>query len=177
MIQPDSKNRPSVSDLLNSVGIIKEKKKNSKLTKQIKKTRFDGLSNNQKQLIQNDVYRQYFKEFLRTELAVESILFFEDIQLFNNLRTYQERIMKANEIIQAYLTDGSELEVNVSGRLRKLLEIQMEEAEETGEIGVEVWDDIAINIIENVLLNSYQRFESSNISKELLKKIKSKPKK
>eukprot|EP01080_Neovahlkampfia_damariscottae_P003325 gene3325-5764_t len=177
MIQPDPKNRPTVSELLNSVHGIKEKKKNSKLQKPIKKTRFDGLTKNQKQLIQNDTYRQYFKEYLRTEMSVESILFFEDVQLFNEFRTCQERIIKANEIIQAYLTDESELEVNVSGKLRRTLEIQVEDAEESGELGTDIWDDIAIHIIETTLLNSYQRFENSPMAKSLMKKIKSKSKK
>jgi protein tyrosine/serine phosphatase len=105
---------------------------------------------------------------------VESLLFFEDILLFNSLRTSQEKILKAREIIDAYLKETSELEVNVNSKFRKALELQIDEYEDSGEINSDLFSDIANEIVESILLNSYSRFESSKIAQELLKKIKKK---
>jgi hypothetical protein len=63
MIHPDPKSRPNLSDLFNNLDLLKSKKK-SKVTR-TKSIKLDSISSNQRLMIKNDGYRQYFKEFLR----------------------------------------------------------------------------------------------------------------
>ena len=58
----------------------------------------------------------------RTEYAIEPLLFFEDVQVFQKLETDQEKLIKAKEICQSYLYSSSILEVNCSGKLKKEIE-------------------------------------------------------
>eukprot|EP01080_Neovahlkampfia_damariscottae_P003289 gene3289-5730_t len=144
MIDQEAKDRPVIED------IIRELKEIQRLLRKQKKrgltNKFGSLDSNQKILITNTSFRPYVKEFLRFESSVESILFFEDVEVFQNLSTDQERLIKANEIYSNYLVKSSKLEINISGKQKKSLDDELLEARESGNIDLDIFDDIARHV-------------------------------
>jgi hypothetical protein len=165
MIDPNPMKRPTLQDMISELHrMYKCLRKN--LSRKLSDM-FGGMDEEQKSLIQNPKYRQYFKEHLRSEFAVEPLLFFEDVQVFKKLETDQERLIKAKEICQSYLYTSSVLEVNVGGQLKKELGQELREAEENGGIYVEIFDEIAQHVSDTILIDNISRFERSLIGLEL----------
>jgi len=105
----------------------------------------------------------------RTEYAIEPLLFFEDVQVFQKLETDQEKLIKAKEICQSYLYSSSILEVNCSGKLKKEIGQELREAEESGGIYLEIFDEISKHVSDTVIVDTLMRFEKSTIGIELKK--------
>eukprot|EP01080_Neovahlkampfia_damariscottae_P003305 gene3305-5746_t len=138
MIHPDHKKRPSALEAHKTLKAI-QKGKNYKMIK-TKSMVYENFE--EEHLLTKNIYRRFFKEFVRTEFSTETVLFFEDVELFQNFSTDQERLLKTKEIFQSYLSSSSPLEINVSGRLKKKLEEEIQEANETGDITFDIFDEI-----------------------------------
>jgi serine/threonine protein kinase len=174
MIDENPNKRPKIEDLLKLLsGIYRELKKG---TIRASSNKFGSLNDVQKILVAHDNYRQYFKEYLRTEFSSETLLFFEDVKSFQNLSTDQERIIKANEICQSYLKVTSELEINVSGILKRNVTQEIKNAEETGKLDIDVFDDMAKHVCDTILLDSTFRFEQSAIREEMVSQFENEKK-
>eukprot|EP01080_Neovahlkampfia_damariscottae_P011365 gene11365-4533_t len=167
MIDSNPDSRPDVDELLEKLSTIKillrtiSKKKSSK---------FEGLDDQLKNLIKNDNQRPYLKEFLRTEFAVETILFLEDCKRFRQVHTDQERFDKAEEMCQSYIHDNSPLEINLSAGTKLCFFNDFEDAKHTGMINSFLFDDMEEHVIDTIMVDSLPRFEKSAIGKELFEK-------
>eukprot|EP01080_Neovahlkampfia_damariscottae_P009113 gene9113-1203_t len=167
MIDPNPMKRPKLKDIISELNRIYKCLRKS-LSRKLS-DKFGELTESQKALIQKPEYRKYFKEYLRTEYAVEPLLFFEDVQVFQKLETDQERLIKAKEICQSYLYTTSILEVNCSGKLKKEIGQELREAEQSGGIYLEIFDEISKHVSDTVILDTLMRFERSLIGIELSK--------
>jgi hypothetical protein len=175
MIDENPKDRPSLKDMRDE---LKQIQKNLRRNRRKKITnRYGNLNENQKMLIRNDIYRPFVKEFLRYEFCVETLLFFEDVQIFQKLQSDQERLLKATEIFHSYLTESSPLEINVSGKLKKELDDVLLECRQSGDIELEIFDNCANHVSDTVLIDSFVRFASHGTKKELEKFMEAVPKK
>eukprot|EP01080_Neovahlkampfia_damariscottae_P001462 gene1462-12081_t len=101
----------------------------------------EGWNKKQKEIMGNDIYRQYLKEFLRTEFSVEGILFYEDVMKFKELKS-SEKFKKAQQIISCYLSAKSKLQVNVNSKKIKHVSNELKnQIENQQEIKDSLFDD------------------------------------
>jgi hypothetical protein len=175
MIDENPKDRPSLKDMRDELKQIQKNLRRKRLKNST--DRYGKLNDNQKMLIQNDTYRPFVKEYLRCEFSVETLLFFEDVQIFQKLQSDQERLHKATEICQSFLTGSSPLEINVSGKLKKELDDELLECRQSGDIELEIFDNCAKHVSDTVLIDSFVRFANHGIKKELEKFMETIPKK
>jgi hypothetical protein len=75
---------------------------------------FDALINDKKG-------KEIFKRYSRSEWSLENILFFEDVERYKECPTFKLAKRRAAEILKNYILQGSPLEVNISGEIRKTL--------------------------------------------------------
>jgi len=123
----------------------------------------EGWSFEQKAIMSDVLYRQFLKDFLRIEFCVETLLFFEDISKFKELKG-TERIEKANEIILSYLSRKSTLQVNVNAKQIKNISSNIKiQLESNGSIDDSIFDDSLGHVINTMMCDNYPRFEKSNI--------------
>eukprot|EP01080_Neovahlkampfia_damariscottae_P000795 gene795-9045_t len=137
--------RPISSQIITNLVMIKKKtiSRPSFISKENSLKRItDGMTFEQKLVVTDDSFRQYFKDFLRIEFCVESILFFEDVNKFKNLKG-SERIEKAHEIILSYLsTRKSDLQVNINAKLIKNVSSNLKlQLETTDGLDEDLFDD------------------------------------
>ena len=78
-----------------------------------------------------------------------------------------ERFLIADQICQIYLFETSPLEINVSSTLKKNLSKQLSNSKLNGEIDEFIFDEITKNVTETILVDSFPRFERSEINFEL----------
>eukprot|EP01080_Neovahlkampfia_damariscottae_P003468 gene3468-6117_t len=171
MIDSNPKSRPDIESILYQIQKLKRFK--SLGSKKVS-NRFINMSEIQKYIISNSEYRQYFKAFLRQELSIEALLFFEDVEIFSQLKTSQDRFLKAEEICLSYLEETSELEINVGGRLKRNLAKQIKNAKQSGEIRIDIFDEMAQSVSSMILVDTFSRFQESQIAMELRNYIKTK---
>jgi hypothetical protein len=160
MIDPSPEDRPSIDDVINVLNGISN---TFKRMESLKVDKFKSLNQIQRSILQDDDYRKYFKSHLRTEFSVESVLFFEDVQIFSKIESDQERFSKAEEICQSYLYETSPLEINVGGDLKINLSTILKESKLLGEIDETIFDEICKHVSDTILLDAFPRFERSEI--------------
>ena len=97
MVNTDPEERTTLKDSLEILTKMKTKLKSQESTRK-KINKYEKLETSEIHIVQDDFSRQYFKAYIRTEYAVEGLLFFEDVQVFQKLKSDQERILKAKEI-------------------------------------------------------------------------------
>jgi hypothetical protein len=171
MIDPSPEDRPSIDDVINVLNGISN---TFKRMESLKVDKFKSLNQIQRSILQDDDYRKYFKSHLRTEFSVESVLFFEDVQIFSKIESDQERFSKAEEICQSYLYETSPLEINVGGDLKINLSTILKESKLLGEIDETIFDEICKHVSDTILLDAFPRFERSEIYQELEKWVEDK---
>ena len=150
--------RPNIEDILEELKLLTSFKK---LKKDINK--FENLNEFQMEMIENDNFRQFLKEYLRTEYSTENILFFEDVKIFSKMSTDQERFLKAEEICQSYIYETSPLEINVSGKFKNFLFNELEDSKISGEIDVTLFDEMTKHVSDTIMLDTFPRFEKSKL--------------
>ena len=159
MITFDPRFRPKLGDIRHQFKVMGSAKE--------KLDKYSSLNDLQAIILKNDNYRQYFKEFLRTEYAVETLLFYEDQKIFSKLTSDQEKFWKVEEMCETYLYDTSPLEINIGGPSKVKFFKELEEAKICGEIEDTIFDEIVKHIIDTIMLDSFPRFERSEINQEL----------
>jgi hypothetical protein len=161
MIHPDPNIRPSVKEIIQKLEKFEENKEIEK------NSRFDVMDKSQVSTIQNDLERSFFKEFMRREISIESLLFFEDLELFTKLDTEQERFFKAEEIYYSYLNNSSELEINIPQKLLQKIDKDLSEEKLRGKVNVYIFDEIGKHISKTILNDTFRRYTSSDIYEEM----------
>eukprot|EP01080_Neovahlkampfia_damariscottae_P011828 gene11828-5159_t len=174
MIDPIELKRPTAAKILETLQNIKQESlvRPSFLSQQNSLQKImEGWSFEQKTIISDVFYRQFLKEFLREEFCVETILFFEDITKYKELKG-TEKIEKANEILLSYLTTRkSILQVNVNAKSIKQISSNIKsQLESNGSIVNSVFDDALAHVMNTMMCDNYQRFEKSEIY-EMMKMV------
>jgi len=167
MIDRNPKNRPLILDIINELTEIQKPLKTKFSLNWKLQNKFGTLSEYQKIIVQHDTFRQFLKSFLRSEFAVETILFYEDVLIFKNLKSDKERLIKADEITSSFLSATSALEINISGKYRQNITAELQESKKTGDIHAEIFESIAQHVTATVMLDSINRFEKDRICQEL----------
>ena len=170
MLDPVELNRPTAETFLESLQLIQKKSLNRYVfSKENSLTKItEGWSFEQKAIMSDVLYRQFLKDFLRIEFCVETLLFFEDISKFKELKG-TERIEKANEIIHSYLsTRKSTLQVNVNAKQIKNISSNIKiQLESNGSIDDSIFDDSLGHVINTMMCDNYPRFRNSNLFQKL----------
>jgi Regulator of G protein signaling domain len=74
-----------------------------------------------REILKDDLLLPVFRDFLEATLCVENLLFFQEVERFNQLLTDQERLAKFTEICARYLSHDSELELDFPDELRVMV--------------------------------------------------------
>jgi serine/threonine protein kinase len=173
MLNPIELQRPTASKILSTLQSIKQKAiarpsfmQNDTTLKRIT----EGWTFEQTSCMTDILYRQFVKEFLRLEFCVETLLFFEDITTFKELKG-TKRIEKSNEIILSYLsTRKSTLQVNVNSKQIKNISSTMKlQLETTGGLEDNLFDDALGHVINTMMCDNYPRFDKTKIYEKLQK--------
>jgi hypothetical protein len=72
-------------------------------------------------LIKDKKGNEIFKSYSTSEWSMENILYFEDVEKYKNCATFKLAKRRAAEILKNYVVQGSPLEINISGEIRKTL--------------------------------------------------------
>ena len=175
MIDSRPDHRKDVDVLLEDLGKMRSNLNKFSMIRRRKKTnKFEKLEKAQIKILESEDLRDYFKAYLRTEYAIEPLLFYEDVQIFQQLPLDQERFFKAQEICQTYLRSTSDLEINVSGKLKKLLSEELKRSKDTDVVGIEIFDEMVKHICDTLLIDTFPRFHLSKIYIELQEHLKEK---
>jgi serine/threonine protein kinase len=173
MLNPIELQRPTATKILSMLQNIKQKAiarpsfmQNDNTLKRIT----EGWTFEQTSCMTDILYRQFVKEFLRIEFCVETLLFFEDITTFKELKG-SKRIEKSNEIILSYLsTRKSTLQVNVNAKQIKNISSTMKlQLETTGGVEDNLFDDALGHVINTMMCDNYPRFDKTKIYEKLQK--------
>lgn len=76
-------------------------------------------------VIENDAQRAKFKEFAASEMCEEGLALIEQVLEYKKITRSDKRILKANQIINTYIEQGSQFEVNINDMLRQELKNQL----------------------------------------------------
>jgi hypothetical protein len=118
------------------------------------------------ELISNLTLRPYLMEFLRLEFSQESILFFEDSEIFKIFPTNLERIYFLKQISSTYLEMKSPLEINLPGPCKNEFLSNLKKMKEEKKIGDDLLSNIKDKLNVMIFMDSVNRFQLSNISIE-----------
>eukprot|EP01080_Neovahlkampfia_damariscottae_P005618 gene5618-9435_t len=102
--------------------------------------------------MENEKLWELFTEFSELEFALENVKCYEDIQKFKKLKSEAVRVVHIEKIEKVYLSSSSDLEVNVSNKVRKQFDIKKSE-----KIDESFFEDIEREIVEN-LSDTWSRF-------------------
>ncbi|XP_057354064.1 regulator of G-protein signaling 20-like isoform X4 [Manis pentadactyla] len=120
------------------------------------------------QLMFTPAGRNAFREFLRTEFSEENMLFWmacEELKKEANKNVIKE---KANKIYENYISILSPKEVSLDSRVREVINRNMVEPSQ------HIFDDAQLQIYTLMLRDSYPRFMSSALYKDLLQSLSEK---
>eukprot|EP01080_Neovahlkampfia_damariscottae_P010222 gene10222-2642_t len=176
MIDSRPEQRKDVDSLIEKIGQMRSNlnKFISRRSRKKKGSKFEKLEKAEIKIMEDDELRQYFKAYMRTEYAVEPILFYEDVRVFQHFLSDQDRYYKAVEICESYLRSTSDLEINVSGKLKKILAQELKLSKETGNVNTDIFDEMVKHICDTLLIDTFPRFHVSKIYEELQETIKEK---
>eukprot|EP01080_Neovahlkampfia_damariscottae_P011632 gene11632-4873_t len=171
MVHSNPKLRPDTEDILAHVKLCKKKQfvraSNRVENAWVKIT--EGWSPEQKSFMFDTLYRQVIKEFLRAEYCVETLLFFEDVLAFKELKR-DEKIEKAKEIFYSYLsTRKSPLQVNVNASTLKLISSMMKsQVEIQGIVSDDIFDSALAHVMNTMMSDKYPSFDKTKIYKRFM---------
>jgi hypothetical protein len=74
--------------------------------------------------------KEIFKKFSKREWSLENILFYEDVQKYENISNVKYAKRRSMEIYKNFIEVGSPLEVNLSGPVRKNLKLKINNFDE-----------------------------------------------
>ena len=119
-------------------------------------------------ILETPKFLKYFKLYATHEFSVENVIFWEEVQNYKKLKE-KERNENADKIIDAFMKDDSIYEINTTQKLIK----QMEE-EKKKECHEEIFDPIVKDVKNTNMMDTYQRFLSSALYKEMMEKKRKK---
>jgi hypothetical protein len=72
-------------------------------------------------LISEKKGKEMFKKYSMSEWSLENILYFEEVEKYKECETFKLSKRRAAEILKNYVIQGSPLEINISGEIRRTL--------------------------------------------------------
>jgi hypothetical protein len=131
--------------------------------------------------LNNPLIGKYFEKYLETEFNVEPWRFLTEIKKLENSKNNKECIQRISYILEHFVNEGSDKQVNISGRLRKELihnfspQVKNEE-EWILPFKPQSYFHKAFQIVSNELYHdSWKRFSRSPDYKEIITKYKNDP--
>ena len=177
MVDPNPNLRPKTSEIAAELKLCQKKHKVMRPSyrgdNDFMKKISEGWSSEQKSFMFDVLFRQVIKEFLRSKYCVESMLFFEDVLAFKEMKG-DEKIEKSNEIFYSYLTTRkSPLQVNVSGKLIKEVSMSIKtQVERNGAVEDDIFDKALAHVLNTMMSDKYPSFDKTKIYQRFLVKGK-----
>lgn len=108
------------------------------------------------EIINDDLYKKYFKSHLEKEHCVESVLFYEKVQRYQKLPD-EEIVEKGREIFKEFLVEGSEYEINTSLKIKNQARNDIENGKK------DAFKEILGEVVQNSLKPSLVRFLNDDL--------------
>jgi len=113
---------------------------------------------------------KYFKLFATSQFSVENIIFYEEIELYKQIKDEEERALRADKMIEMFFETDSIYEINTSRRLI----IGVIDERENGKSPLDLFDVLMSDVMNSNLSDMHQRFIFSEYYKEMKQKNKKK---
>lgn len=98
------------------------------------------------EILANPSLRYKFRQFLKERQAVESLMFYESIELYEKIDDVKWRKRAAEGLMAKFVMSDAEFEVNISGACReRLLRTTKWDKECFGEVKYELYDLLKMN--------------------------------
>eukprot|EP01080_Neovahlkampfia_damariscottae_P003310 gene3310-5751_t len=120
-------------------------------------------------VLENDKFRIYFKQFAESEYSKENVLFWEDAQEFKKIEDLAERMGEAHRIFKSYLTIDSEYEINVSSKLESSVKENLFLNLLNDECPNDLFDSIIFELEMTNLNDTFSRFKFTTLYHENVK--------
>jgi len=93
-------------------------------------------------MLTNSHYRDYLKLQLTKEFCTETMIFYEEVELFK-VASDEERIKKLKLMVDAFFTVGTPNEINISSAIKKIILSKFEKLEAP----INIFDDVIADIL------------------------------
>lgn len=117
------------------------------------------------ELVSDPIGLHVFSRFCQSEYSEENVSFWMDSGNYRRLTDSEERLKKAKHIYNRYIKAGAIREINVSDKIRPVLEAALKDP---SKCTAELLDDGSVLIYELMANDSYKRFLRSPIYLQLL---------
>eukprot|EP01080_Neovahlkampfia_damariscottae_P008551 gene8551-374_t len=111
--------------------------------------------------IKNKKNAEVFKKFLQKEMADENLIFIENVEIFKELKTDQERIESSFVIFQTFFNIESKYELNISKNISTILHNNLQKFQKEGSCPTDIFDFLVDEILVSCLDDKYQRFRKT----------------
>mmetsp|Transcript_6377 Transcript_6377/g.8371 ORF Transcript_6377/g.8371 Transcript_6377/m.8371 type:complete len:244 (+) Transcript_6377:177-908(+) len=116
--------------------------------------------------------RRKFKDYLLKKLAIESFLFYESLELYEKLTKDSWRQRSGTALVEKFVTEGSEYEINLSSTVRKnLAETKNFTRDTFAEAKLEVYNLMSVNFFPKFVKYVVSGAEEDCLSFDNQKKI------
>ena len=112
---------------------------------------------------------KYFKIYASREYSVENIILFEEIQIYKTL-VENKRKIRSKQMMEIFFQKDSIHEINTSNRFIKVLERRIKEED----FSIDLFDIVLIDVIQNNLMDTFSRFQISELHEEMKRKTQKK---
>jgi hypothetical protein len=163
MLMEDSVKRPSCDQLLQKLSSIKKSLIYQEKFLSVSKSNSRELS-----YLLNDDLRLYFKSFLRINQSstIHYLLLFEDVLIFKELTTIEEKLEKYMQIYLTYFNESKD-ETFTKTLKKYALSILSEYAVSPNHLDENIVMDLLKTIVEFLLPDCIQKFEKSQLFMEM----------
>mmetsp|Transcript_10285 Transcript_10285/g.12387 ORF Transcript_10285/g.12387 Transcript_10285/m.12387 type:complete len:228 (+) Transcript_10285:141-824(+) len=110
----------------------------------------DELPDNLAIVLDSKKLRRRFKDFLMDKFAIESYLFYDSLELYSKIKKQQWRTKQGTLLLNKFVAEGSQYEVNLSGKVRdELLNTSAFTASTFDEAKAEIFNLMKTNFFDN----------------------------
>lgn len=113
--------------------------------------------------------RKYFKKFCQTEMNVENVSFWEQVQYkYKKLKNKQQRLILAETLFSTYIEPKSLFALNINLKFINEIKSRIEKSKIDSEDKlIDLFNGLQ-NEIENVMIDAFSRFKFSDEYKEMI---------
>eukprot|EP01080_Neovahlkampfia_damariscottae_P012362 gene12362-6030_t len=109
--------------------------------------------------LKDDDLKEHFRKFCDSEWATENYLIYYDILAFENTKSFEERLLFAQQIFNTYLNGfNAPLEINISQNITSEIKQRIDRRDIDSEMFESVFDEVVKN-----LLDTFSRFRIKRV--------------
>lgn len=106
-------------------------------------------------VLSNDLYRKYFKVHITKEFAVENLVFWEEVQIYKEIKDENVRKERIVKMIDIFFQENSIYEVNTSKKRIKEITDNKDKAD------INIFQEVENDVYESCFIDAFIRFSAT----------------